>query len=131
MIAICSTFGRMAKDDEIKFRCEEDLRLRFERIAAMERRNPADLGRIVFEDYVSNQERKFGLVGNSIRETGLPPKENTHVNNVRERVKNAPEKESVNSLPPALVYKRAGRNRTSSTDRAAANDVRRGARKGS
>ena len=71
MIAYCSTFGRMAKDSEIKFRCDVDLRVRFERIAALERRNPADLGRIVFEDYVAAQERQLGLAGNASQESPM------------------------------------------------------------
>jgi hypothetical protein len=64
----------MAKDSEIKFRCDVDLRVRFERIAALERRNPADLGRIVFEDYVAAQEQHLGLSGNALREVPPPYK---------------------------------------------------------
>lgn len=51
----------MAYDSEIKFRCDSDLRARFERIATLERRDPSDLGRIIFEDYVTAQERAMNL----------------------------------------------------------------------
>lgn len=59
----------MSKDSEIKFRCEEDLRARFERVALLERRSPADLARIIFEDYIADKERTLGLV---LRESASP-----------------------------------------------------------
>lgn len=46
---------------EIKFRCERGLLARFERIAALERRDKSDLARIVFEDYVALRERALKL----------------------------------------------------------------------
>ncbi len=57
----CTTVRQMPKDSEIRFRCDNEMRLRFERIAAMERRNASDLGRLIFEDYVATQEIKLGL----------------------------------------------------------------------
>lgn len=57
-----ATNGHMALDAEWKFRCEGDLKARFERVAAMRRRNPADLSRLVFEDFVSAEEQALGLV---------------------------------------------------------------------
>jgi hypothetical protein len=41
------------KDDVIRFRCNADLKARFEAVAKLERRDPADLARIIFEDYIA------------------------------------------------------------------------------
>lgn len=46
----------MSKDDIIRFRCETDLKSRFEAVAKLERRDPSDLARIVLEDYVAAKE---------------------------------------------------------------------------
>ena len=46
----------MSKDDMIRFRCEGELRARFEAVAKLERREPADLARIVLEDYIAAKE---------------------------------------------------------------------------
>lgn len=61
-VPVRDTVRRMALDAEIKFRCTDDLAARFERIAKLERRNPSDLARIVYEDYVRQQERALGLL---------------------------------------------------------------------
>lgn len=59
----------MGKDEYIRFRCDPDLKTRFERVAALMRRNSSDLGRIVFEDYVAEQERQLGLTGFTLKES--------------------------------------------------------------
>lgn len=46
----------MSKDDIIRFRCDSSLRERFESIAKEKRREPADLARIIFEDYIAAEE---------------------------------------------------------------------------
>lgn len=46
----------MSKDDIIRFRCEGELRARFEAVAKLERREPADLARLVLEDYINAKE---------------------------------------------------------------------------
>jgi hypothetical protein len=51
----------MAKDDIIRFRCDGDLRARFARVAALMRREEADLARIIFTDFVAQEETKLGL----------------------------------------------------------------------
>jgi hypothetical protein len=43
------------KDDVIRFRCDKELKARFEAVAKLERRDPADLARIIFEDYVNGK----------------------------------------------------------------------------
>jgi predicted DNA-binding protein len=47
---------QMSKNAVIRFRCEPSLKERFEALAALERRTPADLARIVIEDYVQSRE---------------------------------------------------------------------------
>lgn len=47
----------MSKNAVIRFRCELSLKERFEALAALERRTPADLARIIIEDYVQNREK--------------------------------------------------------------------------
>jgi len=69
----------MPLDAEIKFRCEMGLLARFERIAALERRDKSDLARIVFEDFVGLQERALKLtlrdqpVSNNVTSIHLKP----------------------------------------------------------
>lgn len=46
----------MSKNAVIRFRCDLSLKERFEALAALERRTPADLARIVIEDYVQSRE---------------------------------------------------------------------------
>ena len=46
----------MSKDDIIRFRCEGDLKERFEALAKLERRKPSDLARIIVEDYCAEKE---------------------------------------------------------------------------
>lgn len=62
MIARRITLPHVSKDSHIIVRVENDLRARLERIAIFERRKLSDLARIVFEDYVRNQERNLNLV---------------------------------------------------------------------
>ena len=50
----------MSKNAVIRFRCEPSLKERFEALAALERRTPADLARIVIEDYVHGREEDAG-----------------------------------------------------------------------
>lgn len=69
MRLIRSTMRHMALEAEMKFRCEEELVARFERIAALERRDKSDLARIVFEDYIAAQERALKLV---LRDSSTP-----------------------------------------------------------
>ena len=63
-------------DSEWKFRCDADLLARFERIATLRRRRFADFSRMVFEDFVSAEERALGLVlptqAAALRETPAP-----------------------------------------------------------
>jgi hypothetical protein len=59
----------MSKDDIIRFRCEGELRARFEAVAKLERREPADLARLVLEDYIAAKE--FAIKGDSLRDA--PP----------------------------------------------------------
>lgn len=47
----------MNYDAEIKFRCNAKWRQRFERLAELERRDVSDLARLVFEDYITAQEK--------------------------------------------------------------------------
>jgi antitoxin component of RelBE/YafQ-DinJ toxin-antitoxin module len=46
----------MSKTGVIRFRCEAELKARFEAIAKLERRVPADLARLILEDYVVQKE---------------------------------------------------------------------------
>lgn len=62
----CITLSHVPKESHIIVRCEPELRQRLQRIAIMERRNLSDLARIVFEDYINQQERLRHLV---LRET--------------------------------------------------------------
>lgn len=52
----------MSFDDMIRFRCEGELKRRFEAIAAAERRDSADLARIVFEDFVAAKEKEIATL---------------------------------------------------------------------
>lgn len=47
----------MSKNAVIRFRCDLSLKERFEALAALARRTPADLARIVIEDYVQAREQ--------------------------------------------------------------------------
>jgi hypothetical protein len=134
MVNRCSTFGRMAKDAEIKFRCEEDLRARFERIASLERRAASDLGRIVFEDYIATRERELGLVGGSapvsLNETTTKYKVSPDGRDENERVKDVPRQMEPNQhnrdeAMPAPKSARHGPNAVSSAESAAYRAVHR------
>jgi predicted transcriptional regulator len=56
---------QMSKDETIRFRCDAELRRRFEEIAKAKRRTPADLARLVLEDFIATEE-------NSLKETPAP-----------------------------------------------------------
>lgn len=57
MIYLWHNEPRMSKNAVIRFRCDLSLKERFEALAALERRTPADLARIVIEDYVKGREQ--------------------------------------------------------------------------
>lgn len=63
----------MPKDDVIRFRTDAEFVARFKRIASVLRRNESDLSRIIFEDYVAEQERQLGLTGYGVSSAGKPP----------------------------------------------------------
>lgn len=106
------TNGHVAKDSEIKFRCDGELRARFERLAILERRSESDLARIIFEDYVNQMESKLGLTHYGLRDassgTGLAAaKELVDVSAARARA-------GATALPvakPPTKYKVARRSR--------------------
>lgn len=58
----CVTLGHMSKNSVIRFRCEEDLAARFQRVAYMRRREESDLARLWFEDMVLAEEQRLGLI---------------------------------------------------------------------
>jgi hypothetical protein len=58
----CITVSHVPKESHIIVRCEPELRQRLQRIAILERRNLSDLARIVFEDYINQQERARHLI---------------------------------------------------------------------
>jgi hypothetical protein len=43
----------MAKTEVFRFRCDASLKERFEIIAKLDRRDPSELARIVFEDFIA------------------------------------------------------------------------------
>jgi hypothetical protein len=70
----------MSKEEVIRFRCDTDMRLRFQRVAAMLRRDEPDLARLWFEDMILAEEQRLGLIlnpstlrdGPNSRTTALP-----------------------------------------------------------
>jgi hypothetical protein len=54
-------------DAEIKFRCQGDWRARFEALAKLERRDVSDLARLVFEDYITSQEKALERAGRLLK----------------------------------------------------------------
>jgi len=50
----------MKKNTVFRFRCESDLKQRFEAIARAERRDFADHARLVFSDYIDSKEAELG-----------------------------------------------------------------------
>jgi len=58
-------------NDILRFRCSRELKARFMRIAKEDRRDPSDLGRIMLEDYCTQQERELKLSPITPREVAL------------------------------------------------------------
>ena len=56
------TLCHMPKTSVIRFRCDPDIAARFERVAALRRREESDLARIWFEDMILAEEQRLGLV---------------------------------------------------------------------
>lgn len=117
--------------EHIIVRVPKAMKRAFEKLCFKKTKKEAEVAREAFTKYFEGLGISLDQEIPGFQETGQPTKENQSIKNYRERMANASEQESVNSLPQKTSYKRAGKRRTSSTDRAAANDVRRGVRKGS